>query len=297
MTSRVFHDGERAVQARAGVAAMAERIGRSIRRELPPAAQAFLAERRWIVLGGLDEASRPRIGIRAGAPGFAQSLDARTVQVDAPAPPGDPLDALLQPGAAAGSIALYPSTRRRLRLNGHVVARDRDRVIVEADQVFSNCPKYIQRRDEVAGEGAALAAGLPETVELSAAQRVRILAADTFFIASARPGDGVDVSHRGGMPGFVQVDGQRLSWPDYSGNAMFTTLGNLHAHPYAALLVPDFDRGGALIVTGRTTIDWTADPAIGAGRVVRLDVDGVVEQTGVLPLAFRLREYSPFNPR
>lgn len=301
MSSGVFHDGELAVQRRAGVAEFASRVGRSIRRDLPPAAQAFLAERRWIVIGALDAEARPWPAIRAGAPGFAHALDDRTVRIDAASPLGDPVgDDLLQPGALVGLIALDPATRRRLRFNGRVAAHDGAGLVLAADQVFSNCPKYIQRRDEQPADAAGVAASSAATTALSDAQRDRLREADTFFIASARPGEGVDVSHRGGMPGFVQVDGHRIAWPDYGGNAMFNTLGNLHAHPDAGLLVPDFARGGALIVSGRAAIDW--DPAhasalAGAERVVTLDVDRVVEQTGVLPLGFQLREYSPVNPR
>jgi predicted pyridoxine 5'-phosphate oxidase superfamily flavin-nucleotide-binding protein len=302
MTSSVFHEGERAVQRRAGVAELAERVGGSIRREMPAAAQAFLAERRWVVIGALDGGGQPWPAIRAGAPGFAQAIDARTVRIDARAPVGDPLDeARLAPGALAGLIAIDLATRRRLRFNGRVVSHDGAGLVLEADQVFSNCPKYIQRRDEgPSAGGEALPATLASANALTEAQRDRLRAADTFFIASARPGEGVDVSHRGGMPGFLEVEGNRLAWPDYSGNAMFNTLGNLHAHPHAGLLVPDFARGGALVVTGRAEIDWSPASAwrlAGAERVVTLDADRVVEQDGVLPASFQLREYSPFNPR
>jgi len=301
MSSSPFHDGERAVQRLAGVTALADRVGRSIRRELPPAAQAFLAERRWMAIAALDGDQQPWPAIRAGAPGFVQAIDVRTLRIDAIAPAGDPVDAgLLVPGALVGLLALDPATRRRLRFNGRVVAHDRGGLVLEADQVFSNCPKYIQRRDEA----PAVEAGTPATIAtapgLTDAQRTRLAAADTFFIASARPGDGVDVSHRGGMPGFLQVDGTRLTWPDYGGNAMFNTLGNLHVHAQAGLLVPDFEQGGALIVSGRAAIDWSpgrASQLAGAERVVTLEIDRVVEQAGVLPSPLRLREYSPFNPR
>jgi uncharacterized protein len=301
MASEVFHDGERAVQARAGVTTLAERVGRSIRRDIPPAARQFLAERRWLVLGALVEADRPWIAIRSGPAGFAEALDERTVRIQATAPVGDRLDDdRLRPGALAGLIALDPATRRRLRFNGRVARHDAQGLVLEADQVFSNCPKYIQRRDEQDAGTPSVPVSLASSAALTDAQRDRVRATDTFFIASARPGEGVDVSHRGGMPGFVAVDGQRLSWPDYSGNAMFNTLGNLHSHPYAALLMPDFAGSGALVVAGRTAIDWSPAGAArfaGAERVVTLDVDQVVEQIGVLPGAFQLREYSPFNPR
>jgi hypothetical protein len=301
MASDPFHDGERAVQRLAGVSALADRVGRSIRRELPPAAQAFLADRRWIVIGALDAAGQPWPSIRAGAPGFVQALDLHTIRIAATPPVGDPLGGdLLRPGALVGLLAIEPATRRRLRFNGRVTANDAFGLVVEADQVFSNCPKYIQRRDETPVAADTIPATLASSAALSAAQRDRLRRADTFFIVSARPGEGVDVSHRGGMPGFVEADGDRLAWPDYGGNAMFNTLGNLHVHPYAGLVVPDFDGGGAVIVAGRAAIDW--DPAhasalAGAERIVTLHVDRVMEQAGLLPASFRLREYSPFNPR
>ena len=297
----VFHDGERAVQLLAGVTALAERVGRSIRRDLPPAARTFLAERRWIVIGALDDHARPWPAIRAGLPGFAHAVDERTVRIEATAPVGDPVpDDLLGTGALVGLLAIDPATRRRLRINGRVASIDRTGLVLDADQVFSNCPKYIQRRDEQPAGMTTLPGATATAGGLSDAQRDRLRAADTFFIASGRPGEGVDVSHRGGMPGFVQVDGNRLLWPDYGGNAMFNTLGNLHVHPYAGLLVPDFDAGGALVVSGRAGIDWNPERAStmsGAERVVTLEIDQVVEQAGVLPVAFQLREYSPFNPR
>ncbi len=300
MAFSVFHDGERAVQRRAGVAQLADRVGRSIRRELPPAAQAFLAERRWVVIGALDGDARPWPAIRSGPPGFARAIDDRTVRIAATAPRGDPVrDDMLRPGALVGLIALDPATRRRLRFNGRVAANDGSGLVLEADQVFSNCPKYIQRRDETPA-GGSVPATLATADALTEAQRTRLRAADTFFIASARPGEGVDVSHRGGMPGFVDVKGQRLAWPDYGGNAMFNTLGNLHVHPYAGLLIPDFATGGALVVTGRAAIVWEHDGAsafAGAERMVTMEVGQVMEQVGVLPAVFQLREYSPFNPR
>jgi hypothetical protein len=130
-------------------------------------------------------------------------------------------------------------------------------------------------------------------------QRAWIRRADTFFIATLHPEAGADASHRGGMPGFVSVDGDRLAWPDYAGNLMYNTLGNIAVHPRAGLIVPDFDSGAALLVTGRAAIEW--DPISiagvpGAERLVELAVDEVVEIAGMLPPSARVPEYSPFNP-
>lgn len=299
MTNEVFHAGERAVQNKAGVRQLADRIGRSIRAAMPPAAQAFLDERRWIVVGAVDGGDRPWASLLAGPRGFAHAEDERTVRLAAVPHPGDPIDTALHPGAEVGLIALDPATRRRMRINGHVTARTPAGLVVAADQAYANCPKHIQRRDDLDAPSTTTGSTPVRADGLSDGQRDRLRRADTFFIVTAAPGAGVDASHRGGMPGFVHVDGDRLTWPDYGGNAMFNTLGNIEAWPFAALLVPDFATGAALQLTGRAAIDWDAGHAAavsGAERLVTFDITAVVETEGLVP-RLQLREYSPFNPR
>src|SRR6185503_17409934 len=81
--------------------------------------------------------------------------------------------------------------------------------------------------------------------------------ADTFFVASRGPDGGLDVSHRGGAPGFVESmrDGA-LRIPDYPGNSMFNTFGNLLRDPRAGLLFADFEHGHVLRLTGRARLDF-----------------------------------------
>jgi hypothetical protein len=101
------------------------------------------------------------------------------------------------------------------------------------------------------------------------------------------------------MPGFVSVDGDRLVWPDYTGNLMYNTLGNIAVHPRAGLVVPDFDSGAVLQLTGRAAIEWDSLRSAevpGAERLVELIVEEVVEIVGVLPPSVRVLDYSPFNP-
>lgn len=300
MPAETFHAGEYAVQARAGVRALASRVGGSIRSTMPPLARAFLEDRRSVVLGALDARGRPWASLVSGPLGFVRTTDERTLRLASTLPPGDPLEDGLRPGALAGILALDAATRRRLRLNGRIASADAHGIVIAADQVYSNCPKYIQRReDDTTGEPFR-SAPARRSPELSERQRAWVRAADTFFIVSANPGEGVDASHRGGMPGFVRVEGRRLVWPDYAGNAMFNTLGNIEVYPHAGLLVPDYATGATLHLTGRAALDWT--PAHrsqfpGAERLVTLDVEEVVELAANLPSRMTLREYSPFNPR
>ena len=84
---------------------------------------------------------------------------------------------------------------------------------------------------------------------------------------------GLDVSHRGGPPGFVRVDGDVLTIPDYRGNRYFNTLGNLLLEPRAALLFVDFARGEMLQLQGRGDVAWDEADLPGAERTWRFTVE------------------------
>lgn len=127
-----------------------------------------------------------------------------------------------------------------------------------------------------------------------------IAKADTFFVASAHAGGSLDVSHRGGNPGFVHVlDDQRLAWPDYVGNSFYMTLGNLALNPHAGLLILDWESGDTLQLSGTAAVDWSPERAAaipGARRVVDFAVERVVEIAGAHSLRWKLEALSRFNP-
>ena len=118
------------------------------------------------------------------------------------------------------------ATRRRVRLNGTLAQASDDRLVIEVEQAYGNCPQYIQQRvlaaaplsqadEDQARHGRTLSS---EDIDL-------IRAADTFFLGTTNPERGSDASHRGGPPGFVRVDGDQLWWPDYPGNNLFNSFG------------------------------------------------------------------------
>ncbi|GAB2743700.1 pyridoxamine 5'-phosphate oxidase family protein [Streptomyces bullii] len=288
----VYHRGSRAVQDRVGVRAAADHVGRSIGQGIKPVAAAFLELQPLLVVGAADPATgRVWASALTGTPGFVRATGPRQMSVTGGTRPTDPLAAALTtPGTSVGTIALDPRTRRRMRLNGRLRRTARG-FAVEADQVFSNCPKYLQRRHSY--ETVERTPGQPgRGGELSAAQAAFVRAADTFFVASVHDG-GADASHRGGNPGFVRVDSPReLSWRDYAGNAMFLTLGNLAADPRAGLLFLDWATGTALQLTGEARTEFGAD----GERRVRFTVEEVVETPSAVPLRWSPPEFSPANP-
>ncbi|MFF7854700.1 pyridoxamine 5'-phosphate oxidase family protein [Streptomyces sp. NPDC007904] len=292
-TTDVYHAGSRAVQDRVGVRGAADHVGRSVGHGIKPVAAAFLELQPLLVAGAADPGTgRVWASPLTGTPGFVRATGPRRMSVTGGPRPGDPLAAALATeGTAVGTIALDPRTRRRMRLNGRLRPTPRG-FAVEADRVFANCPKYLQRRDSyetVAGREP----GTPRRGDaLTDGQRAFVEAADTFFVATVHE-DGADASHRGGNPGFVRAPSpDALTWRDYPGNAMFLTLGNLAADPRAGLLFLDWTTGTALQITGEAHTEFTP----GGERRVRFTVTRAVETPCAVPLRWSAPAYSPANP-
>jgi predicted pyridoxine 5'-phosphate oxidase superfamily flavin-nucleotide-binding protein len=215
-----FHAGERALQQRTGLRERMAMVGpRVIRDHMPDQHREFFAQLPFLVVGSLDESGQPWASVLQGRPGFAHSPDPQHLRIDALPPPGAPLATSLRLDAPLGLLGIQPHTRRRNRMNGHLTALDANGFEVAVDQSFGNCPQYIQRREAVIGGSAALTVPAAQRLSaLDAAAHALIATADTLFIASGNA-EGVDVSHRGGEPGFVDVDAAgRLLLPDYRGN-------------------------------------------------------------------------------
>jgi predicted pyridoxine 5'-phosphate oxidase superfamily flavin-nucleotide-binding protein len=275
-----YHEGELAVQLRAGVAANAARIGRSIHREIPELARRFAGERRFALVGAADADGRVWASLLRGAPGFMVAPAGDRLLVAARPPAGDPLASALGAPADVGMLLIDPPTRRRMRLNGRARPDGSGGLVVEPREVYANCPKYIHPR-EVGLPEPAEPAQVSRQARLTPEQMGWLAGADTLFIATRHPDAGADVSHRGGDPGFVRVpDAGRVLIPDYAGNMMFNTLGNVEADGRTGLLLVDFASGRTLQLTGRATISWS--PALvgsfpHAERVLELRIEAVVE--------------------
>ena len=143
-----FHTGELAMQRRAGVAGRLHEIGdKVIREHMPDQHRAFFRLLPTLVVGSVDAQRRPWASMLVGEPGFVSDPDARRLRIGTWPDAGDPLASHLAIGAPLGLLGLEPSTRRRNRMNGHVVAAaDARGFEVEVDQSFGNCPQYIQAR-------------------------------------------------------------------------------------------------------------------------------------------------------
>jgi predicted pyridoxine 5'-phosphate oxidase superfamily flavin-nucleotide-binding protein len=287
--TKIFHEGELEVQRLAGVRDDAEAVGRGLAGTISPAVGRFLSRQRIALASSADQDQRIWVSLLTGRSGFARAIDSRMLWIEADPHPSDPLIGNLRTAAPTGVLVIDPSTRQRMRFNGRGVLVDGG-LFVTVAQVYGNCPKYIQLRHEEPNPANTAAGATVMARTLSLRQIAWIERSDTFFIASVHPTAGADASHRGGLPGFVRVEANdRLSFPDYQGNAMFNTLGNLLVNPKAGLLFADFTTGDVLQLTGRARAD-------AFDRRVTFDINEARETAHAFSLRLRFVEYSRSNP-
>ena len=304
-TDNVYHGGEIAVQDKAGARDTAERRSQMIRPFMPDQHREFFEMLPFVMAGLTDERGRPWSTLCVGEPGFIRSPDETNLQIASAPLLARELGLQVNVGDKIGLLGIELPTRRRNRMNGAISDAGAVGFAVHVEQSFGNCPQYIQTRSiELREIGSAQTVGKIERGETLTSEAVALIEqADTFYVSSrtsqfsANPNSGVDVSQRGGRTGFVRVgtDGV-LSFPDFSGNRLFNTLGNFADDGRVGLAFPDFDTGDLLMLTGQARIVWDGerlDGFEGAQRLVDVQVDEMVHAHRVLPLAGTLIEQSP----
>lgn len=141
--------------------------------------------------------------------------------------------------------------------------------------------------------------------------------ADLFFVSTVNGATDMDTNHRGGAPGFVrtfttstaaidETSVTTVTWPEYSGNRLYQSLGNMQRTARAGLVFPDFSTGDVLHLTGTTEILAGAAAAAAlphSNLAVRLTVthsrfirDGLPFRGAPPPGADAVAAASPYNP-
>lgn len=303
----LYHEGELAVQRRADESGSAERNGRVIQDAILGGGLPFLRQQPMAVVGSQDGGGRLWASLLFGKPGFLDpASDGRSLRIrlsEADRQPADPLWRNLAVRPQIGLLAIELGSRRRLRINGRAVSVTADQVRLEVDEAYPNCPKYIQRRHvrQATARRSSEAGDGQHGVTLDPERAALIRRADTFFVATAHASRGADASHRGGNPGFVKLlDEVTLRIPDYRGNSMFNTLGNLAVNPAAGLVFPDFENRRVLQLTGTAEILWdqpdAANESGGTGRFWDFHTESWLETRLPDSMTWEFLDYSPYNP-
>jgi predicted pyridoxine 5'-phosphate oxidase superfamily flavin-nucleotide-binding protein len=268
-----YHEGELQIQRQAGVLALADRMVPP-RADIPAVAAAFVAAQQFVVASTVDVRGAVTASLLGGPPAFAFATDPRTLTITAVCGHITRVGADVDATGVIGLLAIDLAARRRMRLNGRAVQRGAT-IAITTEEVYANCPQYIHPRAVVEDIAERRAERVGR--ELTPRQQEWIRVADTFFISTTHPERGADASHRGGASGFVRVESSKcVLWPDYRGNNMFNSLGNLVVNPRCGLLFVDFTRGATLQLRGSA--------AVQEDRTVILDVEEVVQTENATPL-------------
>ena len=295
-----FHSGELAVQRRAHVEAQAARLVPMVARgQLSAGMAGFISEATFAAMAARDRTGRLWTSPLLGPAGFLQAASPTTLDINTPLPSADPLHGLSH-GQPVGVIVINFITRRRIRINGFLTSTEAGLLTINIEQAYGNCPQYIQqRRVHIVGSPNDRQAQLYFGNTLRTADIRLIEAADTFFLGTTHASSGNDASHRGGPAGFVRVAPEHLWWPDYPGNNMFNSFGNLSADPTAALLFMDFRAGITLQLSGSATVYWgdqaPADDDAQTGRRVQFVPQQVIT-TAMPALSETYHAVYPRNP-
>ena len=301
-----YHKGEIEVQELTGERNLAMMNAGMVSDTIPGGAIPFVAQQNFIVLSTIDDQGDIWISMVTGKPGFAKAReDRKAVGLSLASPKQrehDPFFKALAEDSPVGGLFIELATRLRLRVNGKVQNLTDDSMTLAVDQVYPNCPKYIQRRNINVKDTKAVSEVETETgTFLDSVVKAILEKADTLFVGSADDNRHCDASHRGGTAGFVQiVDDQTLRIPDYPGNSMFNTFGNFHMNPKGGLLFLDFEKNRQFHLTGDVTLDLNSADNTGKTGGTNRWWNFTVRKWTSSPLAHQYAwefvDFSPFNP-
>ena len=221
-------------------------------------------------------------------------------------------------GRMVSGLTIDLETRKRTKLYGRMVAgalsmREDEatetqqyvaevQLVLKIEQSLGNCPKYLNKKHvELAESNPQLVSNSPQLPQ----HALDLLSkADLFSLSSAYHDQDMDTNHRGGPAGFVRVisnnpSGAVLCYPEYSGNRLYQTLGNLKVNPVIGICLPDFDTGDMLYLTGTTEILIGPDAAKVLPRsnlAVKITTTAARFVATALPFRGVPGESSPYNP-
>ena len=300
-----YHSGELKIQEALGESMIAQRNGRAVSNSIIKGALKFIEQQALSVIGTLGDEGNLWSSILIGEPGWMKAEDDQSVQLDLSHEvlrADDPFWKNIQLNPNVGFLIIELESRRRLRINGVLQDLGNQRFRLKVEESYPNCPKYIQKRSFALGSSEDLDGGRFTGSDLSQRQIHLVRGSDTFFVSSAHQNDKLDLSHRGGFPGFVEVlTPQLLRIPDYSGNSMYNTLGNFSVYPRAGLTFIDFKKSRTLQLTGKPKIQWSLPDEDnltgGTKRFWDFEIDHWIEAPLLRSLEVFDFELSPHNPK
>jgi len=293
-----YHSGELEMQKRTGELETGTRNGAVINDEVLKGALKFIKQQSYCLVTSQDENQDIWTSFIFGDPEFADP-GANNVVFDREkikSPSEDIFWRNISNDKKVGSLFIELESRRRMRINGDWIENN-----LHVKESYPNCPKYIQRRI-FAFKPSSDPVVIKDADQLNEDQLDLIKKSDSFFVGSGHPDRGLDASHRGGNPGFITLTNEgNLLIPDYVGNSMYNTLGNIYVNPKVGLLFIDFENNRTLQLSGigKVLFDHQLDVDLtdGTNRYWQFEVKKMIETQLGVSIDWEFLDYSPFNPK
>lgn len=278
-------DGERVLQERFDTIDRADAFyDRAMQSSLTDRMRSFLTQR-WLGFVGWLTDEGPRLTPTFGEQGMVRILDDETVAWPAGRAFGGlpALDGSRAKRHASLVTVDWWDTTVGLHVNGAVDRRSSlpcgpsdagvsgDWIVLEIDEAYIHCAKHIPRLTVEEPQPVDRSTTGVRTVAPALTPRTKRFIGSRIlgFLATADRNGETDVSPRVGPEGFVQVlDDTTIAWPEYRGNGIHASLGNIHEQSAASILF----------------VDWWATEAtvlVSGDASIRDDVDGAVDLTDV----------------
>ena len=297
---------------------------------LTPQAAYRLQQAPLLAIGTLDSQGRPWTTLWGGDQGFSEMLGGgiigtRTL-VDSKHDPvvqallGHAEDGEMVPGneKMIAGLTIDLMERKRVKIFGRMIAgcvnslasneghseareslkvQNQIQLITKIEQSLGNCPKYLNQYDiRPALVNSSL---LSQSDKLSEEAKALILNSDMFFLTTSVTKD-MDTNHRGGPAGFTRIlSDTEIIYPEYSGNRLYQSLGNLLVNPKIGITFPNYETGDVLYITGNTEVLVSGDAASllpGSNLAVKIKIEEVRLVAQGLPLRGTRKVPSPYNP-
>lgn len=305
--AEVYHEGEREIQQKVGERHIADRNGAVITNMIIKGAINFIEKQPMAVVSSSNNEKELWISLLIGDFGFTKVPHPNAIVFNKEKIKSHSDDIFyknISLNPSIGSLFIELDTRRRFRINGEC-KQNENKIEVTIKESYPNCPKYIQKRViEMPEYFKQTNAAIIEGNILSDIEKKWISEADTMFVGSSSNGKNLDASHRGGNPGFIELlDDITLKIPDYSGNSLYNTFGNIVQNPHVGLLFIDFEKRQTLQLTGKGSLLFNQNSSTdiqktgGTGRYWLFETSRWIKTENHHMVNWQFLEYSPFNPQ
>ncbi|KAK4454019.1 hypothetical protein QBC34DRAFT_175615 [Podospora aff. communis PSN243] len=230
---------------------------------------------------------------------------------------GSSVGNMVQPpggGKAMSALSIDLESRDRVKLAGKMVVgalgsgegNTREvQIAMAVDGSLGNCPKYLNKKVVRGRIPSPRAVERKEGGPWFGEDALRVVERADMFFLSTMGGGSMDTNHRGGPRGFVRVlrndEGgvTEVVYPEYSGNQLYQTLGNLEVDRRVGVVIPDFETGDVVYFTGETELlvgERAAEVMPHAKLAVKITIAEARVVKDGLPFRGEEGEASPYNP-